>query len=138
MICDGTSREYSCDCFAALRSLVSVSKYPVCRFSFPLRVRLRFPVTELICSFSRVLFLVFAPCTTSLSRNSIILLVYRRLSFYLYEPVAKDRALPFISNWNPCCLSVSDCHFLWASWLMFRATFTLWLSSHVVMAYWSV
>lgn len=87
---------------------------------------------------SSVSFLVSAPCTPSLSRNRINLQLYRLHWLYLYGPVAKDRALPFISNWNPCCLSVSDCHFLWASWLMFRATFTLWLSSHVVMAYWSV
>ena len=50
MICDGTSRECSCGYFAAPKSPVSVSKYPVCRFSFLLRVCLRFPVTELICS----------------------------------------------------------------------------------------
>ena len=79
---------------------------------------------------SSVSFLVSAPCMPSLSRNRINLQLYRLHWLYLYGPVAKDRALPFISNWNPCCLSVSDCHFLCASWLMFRATFTLWLSSH--------
>lgn len=50
MICDGTSRESSCGYFVVLRSPVSVLKYPTCRFSLLFRVRLCFPVTELICS----------------------------------------------------------------------------------------
>ena len=45
---------------------------------------------------SSVSFLVSAPCTPSLSRNRINLQLYRLHWLYLYGPVAKDRALPFI------------------------------------------
>ena len=105
MICDGTSR-------MLVRLLCSTKESGV---SFKM---------------SSVSFLVSAPCTPSLSRNRINLQLYRLHWLYLYGPVAKDRAYRSSPIGIPCCLSVSDCHFLCASWLMFRATFTLWLSSH--------
>ena len=76
---------------------------------------------------------VSAPWMPLFSRSNIRWQLHNSHLLYLYRPPVMAFALPSGMRQKPCKLSTRDRQLL-TSWLTFKATPTLWLSSRVVMA----